>query len=245
MSRQQAHQTFWEHVGALRRHIIAAALAFAIALCAVLPLLNPIVRLLVAPIQPTSLIFLSPLGSFAFQMRVAMWGAVLVSAPAWLLIFLHFLGPALPRKAQTLTWLITAVSIAFAVAALIATYAFVFPWSLQVLRATAVPGTEFQLTADSYLDLLILEAAFVLILFELPLILALATSWGWLDPTWITRRRPAVYLVLLIVVAIATPTTDIVSLLVSMVPASLSLELGILAARLIHNRRKRLHGDTV
>jgi len=242
MERRDALQTFWEHIGSLRSHIIAAALVFALALCVVLALLNPIMRALIAPIQPSPLIFLSPLGPFAFQMRVAMWGATLISAPAWLLILLQFLSPALPQKARTLTWLIIGVSLAIAAASFIATNALVFPWSLHVLKATVVAGTQMQLTADSYLDLFILEVAFMLVLFEMPLVLGLSTLWGWLDPAWITRRRPAVYLVLLVVMAIVTPTTDIISLLVSMIPAALSLELGIWASGIIHSRRKRRDG---
>ena len=63
------------------------------------------------------------------------------------------------------------------------------------------------------------------------------------QPRWLARRRDILYLVLVIVVAVVTPTTDIVSLILAMLPATLSLEAGLLAAHLIHTRRLRASGS--
>lgn len=63
--------TFWDHLGALRTHLIAAGLCFGISFLGLLLFLGPLIRLVTAPLAPHPLIFLSPLGPLAFQMRVA------------------------------------------------------------------------------------------------------------------------------------------------------------------------------
>lgn len=247
MVREVHALTFWGHIDALRAHLIAAAVCFGLALALVLVFLGPLVSLLTVPLGSAPLVFLSPLGSFAFQMRVACIGAFLLSLGPWTILLLHFLSPALSRSARRWSWAILLSSLAMSVAAVIATLLWALPWSLGVLRAASIPGSELLLTADSYLDLFSLEALFVALLLQLPLVLAVLTLWGWVDPRWLSKRRDILYLALVIVVAVVTPTTDIISLLIAMVPATLSLEAGLFAAHLIHIRRQRVRarGDTM
>ena len=239
MAGEASGLSFWEHVGALRAHLIAAAICFGAALALVLIALAPLLRLFAAPLAPHPVVFLSPLGPFAFQMRVAMMGAFTVSLGPWAVLLVHFVAPALSRPARRWTWVLVLAAAGLSLVALAATYFWVMPWSLKVLSAASVPGSEMLLTADSYLDLFALETLFTALLLQLPLLLALLSLWGLIDPHWLARRRDILYLILIIVVAVVTPTTDIVSLLLAMVPATLSLEAGVLAAHLIHSRRRR------
>lgn len=143
------------------------------------------------------------------------------------------------RRKRRWTWALLALAALLSIIALLATYLWVMPWSLKVLVAASVPGSQLLLTANSFLDLFTLEALFTGLLLQLPLLLAVLALWGVLDPRWLTRRRDILYLMLVIVVAVVTPTTDLVSLAIAMAPAALSLEAGLLAARLIHSRRRQ------
>lgn len=232
--------TFWGHIRELRAHLIAVAVCFGASLGLVLAFLGPLVTLLTAPLAPHALVFLSPLGPFAFQMRVATLCALVLSLGPCAMVLVHFLAPALSIAARRWTWFIVLTAAVLSAAALLATYWWVLPWSLRVLSAASVPGTQLLLTADSYLDLFALETLFVALLLQLPLILALLSLWGLIDARMLARRRDILYLLLVIVIAVVTPTTDVVSLLLAMLPAALSLEAGLLAARLIHSGRRRV-----
>ncbi len=230
---------FWDHVRELRVHLIAAASCFALALAVALALLRPLIAWLAGPLAPDALVFLSPLGPFAFQMRVATLGALLASLGPWGVLLVSFVAPALSASARRATWAMLLAAWALAALALAATQAWVMPWSLVVLRAQAIPGAQLLLTGDAYLDLFMLETLFITLLLELPLILAVLSVWGLVDPRRLARHRPPLYLLLLVAVAVITPTTDVVSLLLAMIPATLSLEIGLLAMWLIHSRRRR------
>ena len=58
-----------------------------------------------------------------------------------------------------------------------------------------------------------------------------------LDPKHLAGKRRILYVTLLIVLAVVTPTTDVASLLVVFVPAVLFLEAGLGIARVVHTRR--------
>jgi len=238
---------FWGHLGALRTHLIAAAVCYGVALVTVLIVLRPLISVLTAPLASLPLVLLTPLGPFAFQMRVATLGAFILSLGPWALLLVHFAAPALSPPTRRWSWASAIVATALGLIALVATDLWVMPWSLRVLAAAPLPGFQVLLTADSYLDLFVLEALFTALLLQLPLLLVLLSLWGLIDPRRLGGRRDIVYLILVIAVAVITPTTDIPSLLLAMIPATLSLESGLLAASFIHTRRQRSSaaGDTI
>lgn len=180
--------TFWDHIHELRSHLIAAAASFGVSLTIVLMFLGRLVTLLTAPMTGSGLIFLSPLGPFAFQMRVASLCALVLCLGPWAVILVHFVAPALSHCARRWTWLIVATSALLSVAAIVTSYLWVLPWSLRVLGAASVPGSQLLLTADAYLDFFVLETLFVALLLQLPLVLALLGLWGLIDPRVLARR---------------------------------------------------------
>jgi sec-independent protein translocase protein TatC len=136
------------------------------------------------------------------------------------------------------------VSIAFvasagilAVASVVITYFYLVPTTLAVLLNVPVQGTSVVLTADSYLDFFFLEITVAFVVLQIPLIINALAYLRLLNPRAIQGKRSVIYIVLLIALAILTPTTDVVSLMVAFVPAVLLTEGGLAVARVIHDRR--------
>jgi sec-independent protein translocase protein TatC len=230
-------QTFWEHIADLKRYLVGGFVVYFLSFGLMLLVLPRMLSLLAA--SAGRLVFLSPLGPLIFQMRVAGFLALIVSLGPWAVLLLRYLSPALSPKQRRASWAILTTSTVLGVCALFITYQLVFPWSLAALKQTAMPGVELLLTADSFFDLFVLEALFMTLLAELPLGLTVLALWGWINPLGLGKHRIPIYLGLLVVVAIVTPTTDLVSLAVAMLPAAISLEAGLLSARFIHTHRAR------
>ncbi len=80
------------------------------------------------------------------------------------------------------------------------------------------------------------------ITFELPVVLFLLARVGIVTPEWLRQQRPYAILVLVIISAIVTPTTDPFNLFLMAVPLTLLYELSILMTRLA--MRKTPQGGT-
>lgn len=233
-----AEQTFWEHVGSLRNHLLLSFLFFiGAAGIAFTFLTDRLIHFLLLPLHGQGLIFLTVLGPFLFKMKVSFLAAFIVSTPVWIALLFHFAAPAMPKQGRM-------VSIAFIISAgvlsilsVLLTYFYLLPTTLEVLLNMAVEGTSVLLTADSYLQFFFLEVTVAFVVLQLPLIINALTYLWLLDPNAIKGKRSVVYFILLIALAILTPTTDVASLMLAFVPSVLLMEGGLGIARIIHARQ--------
>jgi sec-independent protein translocase protein TatC len=230
-------QTFWEHLGSLRNHLLVGAGFFGLVACAAFSIVDPLTHLLLLPLHGQQLVFLTVLGPFLFKMKVACLLALIISTPLWIGLLFHFVAPAMPARGRIAVASFVSTAGILAALALLVSYLYLVPTTLKVLLAMPVEGTSVVLTADSYLDFFFLETIVAFIIFQLPLIINLLAYLRMLDPRHLAGKRRILYVALLIVLAVATPTTDVFSLLVVFVPAVLFMEAGLAIARVVHTHR--------
>lgn len=239
MSSEPAEQTFWEHIASLRTHLLIGVAFFISAACASFAFITDrLIHFLLLPLHGQELIFLTVLGPFLFKMKVSFLAAFIVSTPLWLALLFHFAAPAMPKQSRIAS--ITFVGSAGMLAALsvLLTYFYLVPTTLKVLLSLPVEGTSVLLTADSYLDFFFLEVTVAFVVLQLPLLINALTYLRLLNPNAIRGKRSIVYFVLLVALAILTPTTDVASLVLAFVPSLLLTEAGLAIARVIHARRR-------
>ena len=233
-----AEQTFWEHIGSLRNHLLFGGIFFVAAACVAFgSVTDLLIHLLLLPLHGEQLIFLTLLGPFLFKMKVSFLAALVVSTPVWIGLLFHFAAPAMQKRGRIVSIAFVAAAGVLAVASVLITYFYLVPTTLAVLLNMPVEGTSVVLTADSYLDFFFLEVTVAFVVLQLPLVINALAYLRLLNPRAIQGKRSVIYIVLLIALAILTPTTDVVSLMVAFVPAVLLTEGGIAIARVIHDRR--------
>lgn len=235
-----ARRTFWEHAGSLRDHLFVAVGFFLLAFVIIfIWLADTAVPVLLKPISGQPLIFLTPLGPFLFKMRVSLWLSACVSLPLWLGVLGHFVGETLSvRQRAGVVWCMF-VAGTLAALSLIVSFSWLIPMSLKVLTAMTMPGISLTVTADSYLDFFLLICSTTLIIAELPLVLVFLTYIGLVKPHVLKRHRKSVYVLLLVVLAIVTPTVDMLTLTLIFCVSAVFLEAGLFVATLIHKNRGR------
>ena len=162
---------------------------------------------------------------------------MVVSTPVWIGLLFHFAAPAMQKRSRIVSIAFVASAGMLAAASVVITYFYLVPTTLAVLLNVPVQGTSVVLTADSYLDFFFLEATVAFVVLQIPLIINALAYLRLLNPRAIQGKRSVIYIVLLIALAILTPTTDVVSLMVAFVPAVLLTEGGLAVARVIHDRR--------
>ena len=91
------------------------------------------------------------------------------------------------------------------------------------------------MTLQSYIDTLLGMNLVMGVVFELPVVCALMGRLGLIDSQWMGRYRRHAVVVILMVAAIITPTTDVFTLLVVSLPIWLLYEVSILIVKATEN----------
>ena len=234
--------SFWDHLEALRQtllRMLAVAVVLAVAAfffkeplfdVVLWPLHNdfPTYRWLDAEPVELSLINTQLTEQFMIHMKVALMAGTLVASPYLLYALFSFVAPALYPNELSISRRLVMAAYAVFVVGLVVNYFVVFPLTLRFLATYSVsPDVVPMLTLENYTDtLLMMSLAFGLV-FELPVVSWLLGRFGLLRAEWMSRYRRHAFVVILIVAAVITPTTDILSLVIVSLPIALLYELSI------------------
>ena len=117
-------------------------------------------------------------------------------------------------------------------------YFILLPASLHLLLGIGRSYLEPMLSIDKYLSFLTTLAFWCGIIFEIPAVLFLLAKVGIVTSEWLRQQRAYAILILFIIAAIVTPTTDPVNLFLMAVPMVLLYELSIWITRLALRPRR-------
>lgn len=239
MEHEESRETVWDHVSALRRYVIVSVASIAAFSIGAHFFYEKIVVIIFAPLGSQKAIFLSPLDPITFILKIDLTVGFIVSLPviAWCVI--RFAKPALGRRTLHIILLILSACSALVIVAVVYTYYLILPIVLRFLANIIVPGTEYQITAQSYLSFVLGQLLVAIIVFQTPLGMIALTYLRILDPYVVGRKRPLVYVAATIVCSIITPTGDLLSLSLVLIPTFVALEVGVLLSKVIYNRRRK------
>lgn len=227
--------TFWEHFGVLRQYILIGGTFFLACTIVLFGYAAILTHYLLEPLHGQTLVFLTPTGPFFFQIHIAFIGAGVVSFPLWLYLLSRFAGDALPkRKRRRFLWFVVAAAV-LGGGSLAVSYHYLVPISFDAFSHYVVPGTSLMLTADGYVSFVFLVTTVCFVVVELPVVIVALAYVRLVDPFWLAQHRRYLYLGILVLLGIITPTTDAITLLAVCVPALVLTELGLAFAKLVYN----------
>lgn len=248
--------TFWEHFDELRSTVLkATALTVVFSIVAFL-LKDELFQIVLAPKnadfitykilcmsggvfgQPNSIAFQIDLintgiaGQFAIHMKTAMWAGFLCALPYIIYLLFRFIAPALHEKELKYTTYICGWGYLMFVLGVLVNYFLIFPLTFHFLGTYQVSSeVANMISLQSYMDTLILLSLAMGIVFEMPLLSWLLGNMNILSSYMMRRYRRHSYVVILIIAAIITPTSDIFTLLVVSLPMGMLYEISILITR--------------
>lgn len=257
---EQTEMTFWDHLEALRRMILRCLIALGIFLLlgfAFIPYLFD--HVVMAPCQEDFFLygFISEMAadtSFVpeflqkpfhvdviniklpsqlfMHVTLSFWLAFLCTFPYLVYEVWRFICPALyasERRGVRMAFLFGTVM--FFIGCFVG-YAVVFPMTLRFLYTYQLsPDISNQLTLDSYMSNFLMLVFMMGIVFELPLVSALLSRMGILYRSFFSRYRRHAIVVLMIVAAVITPSTDPFTLMVVFLPIYILWELSAFLVR--------------
>jgi sec-independent protein translocase protein TatC len=237
--------SFLQHLEELRRRIIYSIIAVGVGffLCwwkaeEIYGLMQkPILEALRSHHLSEALVYQNPTEPFNLYLKIALMAGLFVMSPVVLYQLWMFISPGLYRneKKYVVPFMISTVAL-FLSGGLFG-YKIVFPAALDFLIGY---GHQFQpmITISEYTDLFLAVMIGLGAVFELPILVFFLALMGIVSAGWMWRNFRYSILVIFIIAAILTPTTDILNMCIFAAPMIALYILSIGVAWLVHPKRR-------
>jgi sec-independent protein translocase protein TatC len=238
--------SFLEHLEELRKRIIYSLIAVTVGFFACWNYHEFIFRFVQRPVMDAlqrngmaeKLVYLNPTEPFNLYLKVAFLAGLFVTSPFVLYQVWLFISPGLYRneKRYVLPFMFSTVFL-FLGGGLFA-YKMVYPAALNFLIDY---GKQFQpmITIGEYTDLFLTIMLGMGLIFEMPILVFFLSMMGIVSPRWMWRNVRYSILVIFIVAAILTPTTDILNMCLFAAPMVGLYILSIGVAWIVHPSQRR------
>jgi sec-independent protein translocase protein TatC len=177
-----------------------------------------------------------PLEGFSVRIKVSTYGGIALAMPVLLWQLWRFISPGLYAKEKRY-----AIPFIAAAVALFATGAGIAYWTLpKALTFLSEIGGDDLVTAYSpgkYFQLIVYMMLAFGIGFEFPIVLIFLQLIGVLNPASLAKYRRYAIVGIAVLVAVATPSADPISMLALTIPMCLFYEVSIIIGRLFVRRR--------
>lgn len=165
---------------------------------------------------------------FMIHLRVAFYVGILLVFPYILYQIYRFVSPALYENERKYSFKVIFYSSLLFFLGVLLNYFLIFPLSFRFLGTYQVnEEIKNMINITSYIDTLLLLSLMIGIMSELPVISWLFAKLGFLSASFMKKYRRHAILIILIVAAVITPTTDVITLMLVFVPIYVLYELSI------------------
>jgi sec-independent protein translocase protein TatC len=237
---------FLEHLEELRRRIVYSIVAVVVGFFACWNyhefifsyVQRPVIEALRHNGLAERLVYLNPTEPFNLYLKVAFLAGLFVTSPFVLYQVWMFISPGLYRneKRYVLPFMFSTVFL-FLGGGLFA-YKMVYPAALNFLIDY---GKQFQpmITIGEYTDLFLTIMIGMGVIFEMPILVFFLALMGIVTAGWMWRNLRYSILVIFIIAAVITPTTDIMNMCIFAAPMVALYVVSIGIAWLVHPKQRR------
>ena len=237
--------TLIEHLGELRSRLVVCAFALVGGVIVAIIFNRLVFQLLLRPLDqlkvPESarkITTFAPAEPFMVSLKVWAYVGVIIASPIIIYEFWAFVGPAFAQTEKKYLYPIVGACTGLFLFGVVFGYLFVLPKGLAWLLSFNDSYFNVQNRANDYFTF---AATFLLafgVVFELPLVIVLATRVGVVDTKWLKRNRKYAVLVLAVLAAVATPSPDAFSMLAMLIPLLVLFEISLIVARFVEPKRR-------
>lgn len=246
--RELGSMSFLDHLEELRRRIFLSLIAVAVGFGVCWWKVEKIYGLMQAPIMDAlarnhmseKLVYLNPTEPFNMYLKVAFLAGLFVASPFVLYQLWLFISPGLYRHEKRYVMPFMFSTVGLFLAGGYFGYKLVYPAALNFLIDF---GKQFQpmITIGEYTDLFLTIIIGLGVIFEMPILVFFLSLMGIVSAGWMWRNFRYSILVIFIIAAIVTPTTDIMNMCIFAAPMIVLYVLSIGVAWFVHpaQRKKR------
>jgi sec-independent protein translocase protein TatC len=229
------------HLDELRRRILTC-LIFLVAVTAILFSQGyRLLALLEIPAQGSikEFIFTSPTEAFAIYFKVVLLAAFVVCFPVILYQTWRFLSPALPRTSRRAVSLWLFFALVSFLGGIAFSYGVLLPSAFKFLVGFGEGIARPMISLSHYFSFAVAIILVGGVVFEIPFVMGILTEVGILNSRGLRSGRRYAILIIVILAAVITPTTDAFNMVLFAGPMILLYEVGVVLCRIIENRKNR------
>lgn len=265
----ESEMSFFDHLDALRSHLIRSALAIIVfttlafiyydfifdtiimgpkkpgfwtyrMMCSLTERFNLGADFCIKDI-PFTIINTEMAGQFTLQINSSLMIGVILGFPYLLYEIWRFVKPGLTEKETSSTSGFVLFASLLFISGVLFGYYIITPLSINFLAHYTVSDViKNTITIDSYLSTVSTLSIGAGVTFELPIIIFILSKLGIMTPAFMRSSRRYATVIILIIAAVVTPTPDILTMLTVSFPLFLLYELSIfVSARVERNRKKK------
>jgi sec-independent protein translocase protein TatC len=241
---------FLDHLEELRKRIIYSIIAIAVGFFACWGYAENIYAIIQRPIMEAlqsnglsaKLVYLNPTEPFNLYLKVAGMAGLFVASPFVLYQIWCFISPGLYRNEKRYVMPFMASTVALFLAGGYFGYKLVLPQALVFLIGY---GKDFQpmITLSEYSGLFLTIIVGLGAIFEMPILVFFLALMGIVSAGWMWRNLRYSILVIFIIAAILTPTTDILNMCIFAAPMIALYVLSIGIAWLVHPKQRNKRAE--
>lgn len=253
--------TFWEHLDVLRACLIRVIAVTVACAAAAFLLKDQVFAMLLAPKEPDFITFrwLNGISSWLFpnaggmapfsvrlintglaqqfltHMQVSLYVGAVCASPYIIYALFRFVSPALYARERKYAYGIVGGGYVMFALGVALNYFLIFPLTFRFLGTYQVSAeVDNYITLQSYMDTLTMMSLMMGIVFEIPVVAWLLARMGLITSAMMSRYRRHAIVVILVVAAIITPTSDAFTLMLVAIPIWLLYEGSVLLVRFAH-----------
>ncbi len=251
---QQKVLTFWDHLEELRLVLFHIAVAVVVLMLIAFLFKDELFAIVLAPKNADFIIYhlfcriadavsipsLCPeafyvkiintqlAAQFITHMSVSFYAGFLLASPYVIYQLFRFVSPALYENERRYSTRVIGWGYLLFIMGVLLNYFLIFPLTFRFLATYQVSmEVENTITLSSYMDTLMMMSLMMGIVFEIPILCWLFAKLGFLTADFMKRYRRHAIVIVLIVGAIITPTSDVFTLMMVSVPMYLLYETSI------------------
>lgn len=241
---EEAYLPLMEHIKALRKVLINAAIAVALGSIIGWFISDITFAYLARPVTnlgSISFITTTPMEPMMVKVKVAMIVGVTLALPVIFWQIWSFVLPALKQNERKYLYLIVPCSLILFLAGAALCFYVVLPIGIKFLlfaSSGGVASTPF-VTKTSYIGFILSFLLTFGLVFQLPIVLLILIRIGLLSPKTLAKKRRWALLIIVILAALFSPTPDIPTQLLMAGPMYLLYEVSIWLGYLVARRREK------
>ena len=233
--------TFWDHLEELRRVLLRCIIVVALFAILAFVFKDEVFWIIFAPKSPdvlpclfgsspeVQLINTELTRQFIVHMMTSFYVGIIVAAPYIIFELYRFISPGLYEKERRYTTPLVISSYLMFMVGILFCYFILFPITFRFLANYQVNDSiQNLISLESYIDTLVFLSLAMGIVFEIPILSWLLGRLGILHRGLMQQYRRHAIVIILIVAAIITPTSDAITLCIVSLPMYLLYEVSIL-----------------
>jgi len=232
-----ARQSLIDHIEKFRGHLLRSLVAIILASSVAWIYRNPLIELLARPIGGIEALHIIDLTEgVAVNLKVTILAGVAISIIYVAFEFWFYAAPGLTPRERLVTFIGIPLSAIFFWLGVAFTYKYMLPPAVEILISFG--NFQSSITAENYFSLITRLMLWIGLFFEFPLVTTILSRIRWITPQALTKQWRLAMVIIGIIAAVITPTTDIGSMLLVMAPMVGLYFISIILSYIVYPRKQ-------